>query len=116
MTIDIEQGMKDLVSKGIKIPPQPKILIELRNLLASEDYDVRALASIINADPGISAMLFKAARSPIFGRGKKFDNIEQVVMVIGVTWSRPWRSPVQSQASHARPLTSFGLARRKSLN
>jgi HD-like signal output (HDOD) protein len=84
MTIDIDQSMKDLASKGIKIPPQPKVLIELRNLLASEDYDVRALASIINADPGISAMLFKAARSPIFGRGKKFDNIEQVVMVIGV--------------------------------
>lgn len=82
--IDIDQSMKDLASKGIKIPPQPKVLIELRNLLASEDYDVRALASIINADPGISAMLFKAARSPIFGRGKKFDNIEQVVMVIGV--------------------------------
>ena len=83
MTIDADKAMKDLVAKGIKIPPQPKVLIELRKLLSSDDYDMRALARIISADPGISAMLFKAARSPIFGRGKKFDAIEQVVMVVG---------------------------------
>jgi HD-like signal output (HDOD) protein len=75
--------MKELVAKGIKIPPQPKVLIELRKLLGSDDYDMRALARVISSDPGISAMLFKAARSPVFGRGKKFDSLEQVVMVVG---------------------------------
>lgn len=83
MTIDTDQAMKDLVAKGIKIPPQPKVLIELRKILSSDDYDMRALARIIRADAGISAMLFKAVRSPIFGRGKKFDSLEQVVMVVG---------------------------------
>lgn len=84
MTIDADKAMKDLVSKGIKIPPQPKVLIELRKMLAGEDYDIRSLARVISQDPGISAMLFKAARSPVFGRGKKFDSLEQVVMVVGV--------------------------------
>jgi len=84
MTIDADKAMKELVAKGIKLPPQPKVLIELRKLLSSDDYDVRALARIISQDPGISAMLFKAARSPVFGRGKKFDAVEQVIMVVGV--------------------------------
>jgi len=84
MTIDADKAMKELVAKGIKLPAQPKVLIELRKLLASDDYDVRALTRIISQDPGISAMLFKAARSPVFGRGKKFDSVEQVIMVVGV--------------------------------
>ena len=84
MTIDAEKAMKELVVKGIKIPAQPKVLIELRRMISSEDYNIRALARAISHDPGISAMLFKAARSPVFGRGKKFDTIEKVIMVVGV--------------------------------
>jgi HD-like signal output (HDOD) protein len=84
MTINADKAMKELVAKGIKIPAQPKVLIELRKLLSSDDYDVRTLARVISQDPGISAMLFKAARSPVFGRGKKFDAVEQVIMVVGV--------------------------------
>jgi HD-like signal output (HDOD) protein len=84
MSLDPDMAMKELVAKGIKIPPQPKVLIELRKMLAGDDYDTRSLARVISSDPGISAMLFKAARSPVFGRGKKFDSLEQVIMVVGV--------------------------------
>ena len=82
--IDTEQAMKDLVAKGIKIPPQPKVLLDLNSKLASENFDVRSLAQIIAADPGITAMLFKAARSPLFGYGKSFETLDQVIMVVGV--------------------------------
>jgi HD-like signal output (HDOD) protein len=84
MHIDADKAMKELVSKGIKIPPQPKVLLDLRKLLASDNYDTRGLTAIISQDPGISAMLFKAARSPIFGRGKKFTSLDQVIMTVGV--------------------------------
>ncbi|MDD5250675.1 MAG: HDOD domain-containing protein, partial [Rhodocyclaceae bacterium] len=84
MTADADKAMKELVAKGIKIPPQPKVLVELRKTLAKDDYDVRSLARIISGDPGITAMLFKVARSPLFGRGKKFDALDQVIMVVGV--------------------------------
>jgi HD-like signal output (HDOD) protein len=84
MTTDADKAMKDLVAKGIKIPPQPKVLLDLRKALGKDDYDVRTLARIISADPGITAMLFKAARSPLFGRGKKFTALDQVIQVVGV--------------------------------
>lgn len=84
MTINTDQAMKELVSKGIKIPPQPKVLLELQKKLTSDNYDVRSLAKIIATDPGLSAMLFKVARSPLFGRGKTFTALDQVIMVVGV--------------------------------
>ncbi|MBI5438549.1 MAG: histidine kinase, partial [Nitrosomonadales bacterium] len=34
MHADIEKAIKELVSKGIKLPPQPKVLIELQKKLA----------------------------------------------------------------------------------
>jgi HD-like signal output (HDOD) protein len=84
MDIDAEKSIKALVAKGIKIPPQPRVLIELQKKLASDDFSMRDLTHIISSDPGITAMLFKAVRSPVFGGGKNFNSLEQVLMVIGV--------------------------------
>lgn len=84
MALDEEKALRDMVAKGIKIPPQPKVLLALKDKLQSGDYDVRSLVRIIGQDPGISAMLFKAARSPAFCRGRKLESLDQVLMVIGV--------------------------------
>lgn len=81
---DIEKAIKDLVSKGIKLPPQPKVLIELQKKLASKSCNMKDLARIISSDPGITAMLFKAVRSPVFSGGRKFNSVEQALTVIGV--------------------------------
>ena len=84
MKIDEEKALTELVSRGIRIPPQPRVLIELHELLMSGDYDVRALSRVIARDPGIVAMLFKAVRSPVVGRGKNLESLDKVLMVIGV--------------------------------
>lgn len=84
MQFDAEKAMKDIVSKGIKLPTQPRVLIELQAKLNSDDYSMRELAQIIARDPGITAMLFKALGSPVFSHSKKLDSLEQVLMVIGV--------------------------------
>lgn len=84
MATDEQKALDELASKGIRIPPQPKVLLALRDTIASGDFDMRSVGRIISQDPGIVALLFKAARSPIFSRGRKFENIEQVLMVIGI--------------------------------
>lgn len=83
-SLDEQKALEELVSKGIKIPPQPKVLLELQELLRKDDFDARQIAKIISQDPGIVAMLFKAARSPVFARGRKIDSLDQVLMIIGV--------------------------------
>lgn len=84
MHIDIEKAIKELVAKGIKLPPQPKVLLELQAKLTSDDFSMKDLARIISHDPGVTAMLFKTARSPVFGCSKHLNTLEQVLMVIGV--------------------------------
>ena len=84
MHADIEKAIKELVAKGIKLPPQPKVLIELQKKLASKSCNMKDLAGIVSSDPGITAMLFKTVRSPVFSGGKKINSVEQALMVIGV--------------------------------
>ena len=81
---DVEKAINDLVTKGIKIPPQPSVLIELQKLLSSDSYKMSDLTRIIASDPGITAMLFKTVHSPVFGNCKEYNSIEQVLMVIGI--------------------------------
>jgi len=84
MQINEQEALDKLAKQGVKIPPQPRVLIELQNLLRSDDYEMRGVAKIISQDPGIVALLFKAARSPAFARAKNASSLEQILMVIGV--------------------------------
>eukprot|EP00825_Cyclidium_porcatum_P005896 TRINITY_DN12894_c0_g1_i2.p5 TRINITY_DN12894_c0_g1~~TRINITY_DN12894_c0_g1_i2.p5 ORF type:complete len:110 (-),score=19.58 TRINITY_DN12894_c0_g1_i2:59-388(-) len=51
--------IKRLLEGGVKIPPQPRVLEELRKHMKRSEMDVRLLARVINQDPGLTAMLFK---------------------------------------------------------
>jgi HD-like signal output (HDOD) protein len=82
--IDSDKAIKELITKGINIPAQPKVLVDLKKKLASEHYKMTDLARIISNDPGITAMLYKLASSPAFRCGKELSSIEQVLMLIGV--------------------------------
>ena len=79
-----QKALDHLAASGVRIPPQPKVLLELRKEIASDDYDVRSVARVISQDPGVVAMLFKASSSPVFARGRKFEKLEQVLQVIGI--------------------------------
>lgn len=87
MTQDAERAIAELASKGIRIPPQPQVLVRLQQTIASDDYSIKQLADIIATDPGITAMLFKVARAPVFGGARRIESVEQVLMVIGVKQS-----------------------------
>lgn len=84
MQINEKEALERLAKQGVKIPPQPRVLLELQNLLRSDDYEMRSVAKVIGQDPGIVALLFRLARSPAFSRGKKIDSLEQILMVVGI--------------------------------
>jgi HD-like signal output (HDOD) protein len=87
MTQDAERTLSELASKGVRIPPQPQVLVRLQQAIAGDDYSIKQLADIIATDPGITALLFKVARAPVFGGARRIDSVEQVLMVIGVKQS-----------------------------
>jgi HD-like signal output (HDOD) protein len=84
MSIDEKKALEQLARQGIKLPPQPRVLIELQQLLLSNDYDIRAVTRVIGQDPGIVALLFKVARSPAFARARNAQTLEQILMVVGI--------------------------------
>lgn len=84
MQINEKEALERLTQQGVKLPPQPRVLIELQKLLASSDYEMRSVARVIAQDPGITALLFRAARSPAFARAKNAQTLEQILMVVGV--------------------------------
>jgi len=82
--IDEQSALKEIVERGLKIPPWPKVLGELKQALDAGKHDVRVLGRIISKDPGIAAMVFKVAKSPVVSRGKKnLESLDQILMVIG---------------------------------
>ncbi|MHB1429167.1 MAG: HDOD domain-containing protein [Rhodocyclaceae bacterium] len=84
MSVDEKTALEQLARQGVKLPPQPRVLVELQQLLRSEDYDARAVARVIGQDPGIVALLFKAARTPAFARARNAQSLEKILMVVGI--------------------------------
>lgn len=84
MQTNEQEALDQLAKQGVKIPPQPRVLIELQNLLRSDDYEIRSVARVISQDPGIVSLLFKATKSPAFARARNAKTLEQIVMVVGI--------------------------------
>lgn len=77
-------GIKRLLAGDVKIPPQPRVLEELRQQVERKELDVRRLARIIEQDPGLLALLFKVVASPTYRQHQPFENAEQILHAVGV--------------------------------
>ena len=68
------------ILKGIYIPPQPKIIDEIRMVGA----DLDAIAEKISADPGVSAAVLKTVNSPYFALNQRIASINHAVVMLGI--------------------------------
>lgn len=82
--IDEKAALDDLVKRGIRLPPQPDILLELTERMEDGNYDAASLATLVGKDAAISGMLFKVAASPLFARGRVPDTLEQAMVRLGL--------------------------------
>lgn len=76
--------VKRLLEQGVKIPPQPRVLDELKKLLDRREFDVRKLSQVIRQDPGIVSMLFKVVGSVAYKQHQPFESVEQILHAVGV--------------------------------
>ena len=81
-----EEGRKfrRLMERGVKIPPQPRVLKELRQCIRRKEQDVLVLARVINQDPGATAMLFKVVTNAAYAQHQPFDSVEQILHAVGI--------------------------------
>lgn len=78
------KSVRRLFEKGVAIPPQPRVLLELQKSLAGGVADVRVLARQIAQDPGVTAMLFKVVQNAAFRKFQPFESLEHILQAIGI--------------------------------
>ena len=78
------QQFKQLLEQGVKLPPQPAILLEIDQLANQPRVNNKAIASLISRDVGLSAAVFKIVNSPAMGLRRRVDSIESAMAVLGL--------------------------------
>lgn len=87
-SISTEQRLElehaEALMKGIIIPPQPDILIEVLNEQRKPDVNLKRIAELISRDVAISAGTLRIVNSAFYGLRKKIKSIDHAVRLIGV--------------------------------
>jgi len=79
-----DQEIDALLSKGINLPPQPKVLMEIDALAAKDDVSMRAIAALVGKDAGLTARVFKVVHSPLFGIHNEIDSLDRAITLVGL--------------------------------
>jgi len=69
---------------GIKIPPQPQILVDLQIEQIMPDPDIKRIASLIRRDVGLAGTVLKVVNSSFYGLSNKITSVDQAVSLIGL--------------------------------
>ena len=63
------------VLQGIKIPPQPQILVDLQIEQIMPDPDLNSIANLISRDVGLTGTILKVVNSPFYGLTNKITSV-----------------------------------------
>ena len=73
------------VLRGITVPPQPQVLVDIHMEQAMPDPDIDRVAQLISQDVGLSGSVLKVVNSNFFGLSNKITSIQQAVQLLGLT-------------------------------
>jgi HD-like signal output (HDOD) protein len=74
----------ELRTLDIDIPAQPESLVKLSLLLAEEDINLQAAATLIEADMALSAAVLKAVNSSLYGLKGRVQSAQQALTYLGL--------------------------------
>ena len=80
----IEEDVAKRLLKGITIPPQPQIMVDLQLEMTMSGVSIERIAAIICKDAGISGSVLKVVNSPFFGLTKRITSIKQALSLLGI--------------------------------
>lgn len=84
MTEILSSDATQKLLKGITIPPQPQLMVDLQMELAMPDPSFETIAAIITKDIGIAGSTLKVVNSPFFGLRSKITSIRQALNLLGL--------------------------------
>lgn len=84
MSPELDPQQTEALLRGIRIPPQPQILIDLQMEMAIPGFALNDIASLIARDAGLSGNVLKTINSPFFGMPSKITSIPQAISLLGL--------------------------------
>lgn len=84
MSSDIENLGIEKHLQGIKIPPQPQIMVDLQMEQYRSEPDLGEIAKLISQDVGLSGAMLKIVNSRSYGLNEPLASIKDAVMLIGM--------------------------------
>lgn len=73
-----------LLSSGVNLPPQPKVMFEIEAEAAKPSVSIRSIARLLGSDAGLTARIFKVIHSPLFGLRREIDSLDQALSMMGL--------------------------------
>jgi len=74
----------ELRSLDIDIPSQPESLVKLSLLLAEEETNLAAVASLIEGDMALGGAVLKAVNSSLYGLRGRVQSVQQAITYLGM--------------------------------
>ncbi len=74
----------ELRKLDIDIPSQPQSLVRLSLLLAEDDINLQAVASLIETDMALAAAVLKAVNSSLYGLKGRVQSVHQAIGYLGM--------------------------------
>ena len=81
---DLSEEQIQHILQGIRIPPQPQILVDLQMEQVMPDPDINRIARLIQQDVGLAGTILKVVNSPFFGLRSRIASINQAVNLMGI--------------------------------
>lgn len=93
------------------LPPTPAVLPRLMALLTEPDSDTSDVLDLVCLDPGLSAAVLRASRSPLYGaRSRTVETVADAVGTLGYKEIYRLVSLYLISESAHEPLTLYGLS------
>lgn len=84
MGMELSEEQIRHILQGIKIPPQPQILVDLQMEQYMPNPDIERIAELVSLDVGLAGTIIKFVNSPVVGLSNKITSISQAVSILGL--------------------------------
>jgi HD-like signal output (HDOD) protein len=98
-----------LVRNVPDLPPVPKVLQKLEDVLSTPNTSLEEIAGIVHVEPGLAGRVVKLARSAHFGRGIPATTIMEALQRVGLQGVHEVVTYAVASQIVGRPLRSYGL-------
>ncbi|SIS49906.1 HD-like signal output (HDOD) domain, no enzymatic activity [Thalassolituus maritimus] len=78
-----DQQISDIM-QGIRVPPQPQVLVDLQMEQMCPDPDPRSIAKLISQDVGLTGAILKVVNSAAYNLSSPSTSVEHAVNLIGI--------------------------------